>query len=407
MNIPTSRMILIAAAIALLFGGCGEAQSDGRSADGGSSAEDIAANGSGNEGPDQQAGLSADTNVSVAELQSAVEEVYAKSHKSVVNITSQVMSPGMFNQPMPQQGAGSGFIWDESGHVVTNYHVVQSASSVSVSLANGDMHEAELVGSDPFTDLAVLRIEGNSLPEPLSLANSDDLTVGQFVTALGNPFNFEQTLTFGVISALGRVIRSPGGRFISESIQTDTPINPGNSGGPLLDLNGNVVGVNSAIISPSGASAGIGFAISANTVNQVVPSLIENGEYPHPWIGIQALNLRPGFVQLLQQADVSLPVEEGVLIVNVLDGSPSDDAGLQGGDRQLRLGNLQLPVGGDVIVGIDDTSIANYKQLVVYLETQTEIGDTITVRYYRGQSEQSTELTVGRRPEQAQAGGNR
>ena len=287
--------------------------------------------------------------------------------------------------------------------MVTNYHVVQNARSISVTLANGDIYEAEVVGSDPFTDLAVLRISGNGLPTPLGLANSDNLQVGQFVAAVGNPFNFEQTLTFGVISALGRVIRSPGGRFISEAIQTDTPINPGNSGGPLLDLDGNVIGVNSAIISPSGASAGIGFAISANTVGQVVPSLIEEGEYPHPWLGIQGLNLRPGFVRLLNQTELTLPVERGVLIVNVLDGSPADEGGLQGGDRQLRLGNLQLPVGGDVIVGINEAEVSSYKDLVVYLETETEIGDSITVRFYRGENEEATEVTVGERPSEVQA----
>jgi S1-C subfamily serine protease len=345
--------------------------------------------------------------ISVRQLQTQLQDVYGRAHPAVVNITSQVMTPGIFNQPVPQQGAGSGFLWDDQGHVVTNFHVLQNAESISVTLADGRIFEAEVVGDDPFTDLAVLRIDADDLPEPLSLANSDGLGVGQFVAAVGNPFNFEQTLTFGVISALGRVIRTPGGRFISEAIQTDTPINPGNSGGPLLDMNGNVIGVNSAIISPTGASAGIGFAISANTVGQVVPSLIENGEFPHPWIGIQALNLMPGFVRLLQQTDVAMPVDEGVLIVNVLSNGPAAEAGLQGGQRQLRVGNMALPVGGDIIVGINGVEITNYKDLVVYLETETEIGDTIEVRFYRGDAERTTDLTVGERPERVQADMNR
>lgn len=393
------KWALLLIVLALLFVGCGNGQTEAESSaaqESESSQQQDERESNGSESGDNR-------RVSVEQLQSQVESVYADSSEAVVNITSQVMSPGVFNQPMPREGAGSGFIYDDSGRVVTNYHVVQNAQSITVSLSNGDVYEASVVGSDPFTDLAVLQIEGDSLPEALSLADSDDLRVGQFVTAVGNPFNFEQTLTFGVISALGRVIRSPGGRFISEAIQTDTPINPGNSGGPLLNLDGEVIGVNSAIISPSGASAGIGFAISANTVSQVIPSLIENGEYPHPWMGIQAINLKPGFVRLLNQTELSIPVEEGVLVVSVLDGSPADDAGIQGGDRQLRLGNLQLPVGGDVIVGLNDAEVGSYKELVVYLETETEIGDTITVHYYRGEDELSAELTVGRRPQDVQA----
>lgn len=393
------KWALVLIVVALLFVGCGAGQSEAESA-----SEQESENSQQQEEQEPSSSRSDDNSrISVEQLQSQVESVYADSSESVVNITSQVMSPGIFNQPMPQEGAGSGFLYDSSGHVVTNYHVVQNAESISVSLSNGDVYEASLVGSDPFTDLAVLQIEGDGLPEALSLADTDSLRVGQFVTAVGNPFNFEQTLTFGVISALGRVIRSPGGRFISEAIQTDTPINPGNSGGPLLNLDGEVIGVNSAIISPSGASAGIGFAISANTVSQVVPSLIENGEYPHPWMGIQAINLQPGFVKLLNQTELNIPVQEGVLVVSVLDGSPADSAGIEGGDRQLRLGNLQLPVGGDVIVGINDAEVGSYKELVVYLETETEIGDTITVHYYRGENERTTELTVGRRPQDVQA----
>ena len=394
-----NRWALLLIVLALLLVGCGAGQTEAES----SAGQESESSQQQEERESNSSESGDETRVSVEQLQSQVESVYADSSEAVVNITSQVMSPGVFNQPRPQEGAGSGFIYDDSGRVVTNYHVVQNAQSISVSLSNGDVYEASVVGSDPFTDLAVLQIEGDSLPEALSLADSDDLRVGQFVTAVGNPFNFEQTLTFGVISALGRVIRSPGGRFISEAIQTDTPINPGNSGGPLLNLDGEVIGVNSAIISPSGASAGIGFAISANTVSQVVPSLINNGEYPHPWMGIQAINLKPGFVRLLNQTELNLPVEEGVLVVSVLDGSPADDAGIQGGDRQLRLGNLQLPVGGDVIVGINDAEVGSYKDLVVYLETETEIGDTITVHYYRGEDELSTELSVGRRPEDVQA----
>ncbi|MFP4536563.1 MAG: S1C family serine protease, partial [Spirochaetaceae bacterium] len=392
------RWALLLIVLSLLFVGCGAGQSEAQTVAG----EESQSNQQQGERESSNAESQVNTRVSVEQLQGQVEAVYADTSESVVNITSQVMSPGIFNQPTPQEGAGSGFIFDGAGHVVTNYHVVQKAESVSVSLSNGDVHEASVVGSDPFTDLAVLQIEADGLPAALSLADSGNLRVGQFVAAVGNPFNFEQTLTFGVISALGRVIRSPGGRFISEAIQTDTPINPGNSGGPLLNLDGEVIGVNSAIISPSGASAGVGFAISANTVSQVVPSLIEDGEYPHPWIGIQAIDLQPGLVRILNQTELTIPVEEGVLVVGTLNGGPAEDAGIQGGERRLRLGNLQIPVGGDVIVGINDAEIESYKDLVIYLETETEIGETITVHYYRGENERSTELSVGRRPEDVQ-----
>jgi len=190
----------------------------------------------------------------------------------------------VFRQVVPQEGSGSGFVYDTQGHIVINYHVVENAEEIPVTLAGGQMYEAEIVGTDPASDLAVIRIDaGEDLPEPLALGDSDDLRVGQFVLAIGNPFGLEQTLTTGVISALGRVIESSDGSFIGEAIQTDAAINPGNSGGPLLDLKGRVAGVNSQIVSPSGSSSGVGFAVSASTLQRVVPALTADGEYPHPW----------------------------------------------------------------------------------------------------------------------------
>lgn len=337
--------------------------------------------------------------ITIEDLQNKVQTVYSDTHEAIANITTTVVTPGMFNMSIPQQGTGSGFLWDNNGHVVTNYHVVKNAKSITVSLEDNEMLEAEMIGSDPFTDLAVLKIKTNNLPEPLSLDNSDKLDVGQFVVALGNPFSFDQTLTFGVISALGRVIQSSGGGFISEAIQTDAPINPGNSGGPLLNMNGNVIGVNSAIISPSGASAGIGFAISSNTVAKVVPALIEDGHFPHPWLGFQSLNLTERFGQLLEEAGLSIPVNKGILIVNVFNGTPADNAGLQGGDRQLQIGNLRLPVGGDIIVAIDGEEITTYKEMVIYLENETTVGENIEMTIYRDGSKMQKEVKVGERPQ--------
>jgi len=331
-------------------------------------------------------------------LQGEVKNVYQETHQSVANITTKALSMGMFNLPTTQKGAGSGFLYDDAGHVITNYHVIQNAKTISVSLGKEQVYEAEVIGSDPLTDIAVLEIKGDSLPEPLPMGNSDQLNVGEFVVALGNPFSFERTLTFGVVSALGRMIKSPNGSFISEAIQTDTPINPGNSGGPLLNLEGQVIGVNSAIISPSGASAGIGFAISANSVKKVANSLIEEGHYPHPWLGIQPVNLSPGLVQLLEKANQEVPVESGLLIVQVLNGGPADEAGIRGGRRQLRIGNRRLLVGGDIIVGIDGREVENYKDLIGYMEKEVSIGDTVTLSYYREGDKRSTTVEVGERP---------
>ena len=340
----------------------------------------------------------AQTSYSVQQLQNEVERVYEETHSAVANITTKALTVGMFNMPRTQKGAGSGFLYDHEGHVVTNYHVIKNAKTITVTLGEGQSYEASVVGTDPLTDLAVLEIDADGLPGPLELGNSDILNVGEFVVAVGNPFSFEQTLTFGVISALGRMIKSPNGSFISEAIQTDTPINPGNSGGPLLNLRGEVIGVNSAIISPSGASAGIGFAIPSNTVEKVASSLIEDGNYPHPWLGIQAININPNLRKMLERADVNVSVDRGVLIVQVMNGGPADEAGLRGGRRQLRIGNMRLPVGGDIIVSINGEEVDRYKDLIAYMESEVEVGDTVDLTLYRDGNRITREIEVGERP---------
>ena len=218
-------------------------------------------------------------------LEAQVEAVYDMVGPAVVNVTSVSYAYDFFFRPIPQEGTGSGFIYDTEGHIVTNYHVVKDAEELSVTLTDGQVYQAEIVGVDPSNDLAVIHIQADDLPQPVALGDSDSLRVGQFVVAIGNPFGQVGSLTVGVVSALGRIIESPDGRFIGEAIQTDAAINPGNSGGPLLDLRGRVIGVNSQIISPSRASAGIGFAVPADTVQRVVPQLIAQGRYPHPWLG--------------------------------------------------------------------------------------------------------------------------
>ncbi len=333
-------------------------------------------------------------------LEAQVEAVYDQAGPAVVNITSRVITYDYFMQPVPQEGTGSGFIYDTEGHIVTNYHVVAGAESVSVALAGGNVYPAEVVGTDPSTDLAVLRIEVEDLPDPIPLGDSEQLRVGQFVVAIGNPFGLERTLTVGVISALSRVMQSPDGRFIGEAIQTDAAINPGNSGGPLLDLQRQVIGVNAQIISPGGAWAGIGFAIPSNTVRRVVPQLIAQGHYPHPWLGVQILDLTPELARVLQEAGMEVPVDEGVLLAEVVPDSPAAVVGIRGGDEVVSIGNARIPLGGDIIVALNGEPIANFRELTVYLESETQVGDTVEVTLIRDGQEMTVTVTLAERPEQ-------
>lgn len=332
------------------------------------------------------------------ELEAQVEAVYAQRAPSVVNISVVAIAYDFFMRPIPQEGTGSGFVYDAEGHIVTNYHVVQGAESVSVALSNGEMYEAEIVGTDAPTDLAVLKIDAINLPDPLPLVDSDQLKVGQFVIAIGNPFGQEGTLTVGVISALGRIIESPDGGFIGEAIQTDAAVNPGNSGGPLLDLRGRVVGVNSQIISPSGASAGIGFAVSSNAVTRVVPELIARGRYPHPWlVGASFAPFGAQEAELLRQAGMDVPIDAGLLIIEVASGTPAAQAGLRGATQVVELGRYRIPIGGDIITRINDQPVPTLEELTVYLETQTQVGDMVSLTIIRDGQEQTVQMTLAER----------
>jgi S1-C subfamily serine protease len=342
----------------------------------------------------------------VAAAANALEEQIIQVHEvvgpAVVNITNRSIAYDAFMQPVPQEGSGSGFVYDADGHIVTNFHVIEGADQLLVTFADGQEVEAVLVGADPTNDLAVIRADAASnLPAPVPLADSDRVRVGQFVVAIGNPFGLEQTLTVGVISALGRIIQSPEeDRFIGEAIQTDAAINPGNSGGPLLDLRGRVIGVNSQIISPSRASAGIGFAVSSNTVRRVVPELIARGYYPHPWLGINSLPLSARAAALFREAGVDVSVDQGLMIVEVVSGGPAAQAGVQGGDRVMRFGRYNIPVGGDILVSIDAQPLLTSRDLTLYLDTQTEVGQTVTLTVVRDGQEQTIEVTLGMRPQE-------
>ncbi|MBM4430616.1 MAG: trypsin-like serine protease, partial [Chloroflexi bacterium] len=304
-------------------------------------------------------------------LEAQLISVYKASSPSVVTITTRTSVRSRFMGAVPQEreGTGSGFVYDRAGHIVTNFHVVEGAQRLMVTFTSGKTYEATVVGTDPANDLAVIHVDaGTDLPAPLPLADSDLLEVGQFVIAIGNPFGLGQALTTGVVSAVGRVIESPqDNRFIGQAIQTDAAINPGNSGGPMLDLNGRVVGVNSQIISPSGASVGVGFAVPSNTVQRVVPELIAKGSYAHPWLGLQLLSLTPDSAQMLRNAGMTLPVDQGLLVAEVVAGSPAATAGVKGATRFVREGSTRIPIDGDVLTAINGQPLHGFADLTVYL----------------------------------------
>ncbi|MEM6965821.1 MAG: trypsin-like peptidase domain-containing protein [Bacteroidota bacterium] len=280
-------------------------------------------------------------------------------------------------QEIPR-GTGSGFVWDRAGHIITNYHVIQGADRAEVTLADQTTWDASLVGIAPEKDLAVLKIDApSSQLKPIPVGTSDDLLVGQSVYAIGNPFGFDQTLTTGVISALGREINGTDGSVIKNAIQTDAAINPGNSGGPLLDSRGSLIGVNTSIYSPSGAYAGIGFSIPVDAVSWVVPELIEHGKILRPTLGIEMAPER-----YLARYGV-----DGILVTNVLRGSAAEKAGILPMQRDRR-GRFQL---GDIIVGINDMSIKNRNSLRLALENYKP-GDEVTIRVLRG--EESLEIPL-------------
>jgi 2-alkenal reductase len=274
-------------------------------------------------------------------------------------------------------GSGTGFVWDAAGHVVTNHHVVENGSSFAVRFASGEVRPAEVIGRAPNYDLAVLRLQRQgALPAPVNVGSSADLKVGQTAYAIGNPFGLDQSLTSGVISALKRRLPTSGGREVADVIQTDAAINPGNSGGPLLDSAGRLIGVNTAIFSPSGTNAGIGFAIPVDVVNRVVPELIRTGRVPTPGIGILA-----GDETLAAQLGVT-----GVIVAGVVPGSPADRAGLRGVDA--RAGII-----GDVIVGVDDAPVRRLSDLTDRLE-RVGVGNTVKLAVVRNNRSETIEVAV-------------
>jgi S1-C subfamily serine protease len=316
--------------------------------------------------------------------------VYKRVLPSVVNVTSTTLVFDFFNGIVPQHGQGSGFILDRSGHVLTNYHVIENANrGIEVMLSNKRHYAAKVVGADKTHDLALLQIDAPNL-QPVTLADSSQLSVGQKVYAIGNPFGLNGTMTRGIISSI-RSIRESGGAVIEDAIQTDAAINPGNSGGPLLNFHGEVIGINTLIVSNNNAeqSAGIGFAIPINTAKAVLSDLTHYGHVKRPWLGIVSFAIGPDLA-----SQMGFPTESGILVQKVIPGGAAERGGLRGGNQQAYLGNTPIILGGDLIVAIDGHHVADTQDINAILEKH-QAGDAINVTFFRGRRQMTLKLLLG------------
>ncbi len=351
----------------------------------------------------------------VSDLEQTLEQIYTQVNPSVVAIHVVEKAGGsisipFFNNPgqeAPQvqpQALGSGFVWDKDGHIVTNNHVVAGAEKVSVTFSDGTIVPATVVGTDPDSDLAVIKVDypADQL-QPVKVADSTQVKVGQLAVAIGNPFGHENTMTVGFVSAIGRSIPADGGTAsvsytIPDVIQTDAPINPGNSGGVLVDDQGQVMGVTAQIDSPVRASVGIGFVIPSSIVAKVVPELIKSGHYDHTWLGISGGSLIPDLATAMKlKSD-----QRGALVNQVTSGSPAEKAGLRGSSQQTTINGENVNVGGDVITAIDNQPVKTFDDLVAYLTSSTSVGQTVTLTILRDGQQQDVKVTLAARPAAAQ-----
>lgn len=304
-------------------------------------------------------------------------DVFERVHPAVVNIAATTLTMNFWMQVIPQEGQGSGFIIDERGYILTNNHVVAKAQKLTVTLGDGKKVAASLVGRDLSSDLAIIQIPKNMVSAVATLGNSDNVKVGQKAIAIGNPFGLSQTLTTGIISALNREIRGESGDTLAGLIQTDAPINPGNSGGPLLNSNGEVIGINTAIFSLSGGYQGIGFAIPINKAKEVATQLITTGRFAQPWLGISGLALTEDLARVL-----NVSATEGVLVVEVVQGSPAERSGLLGGNREAIIGNFRVLIGGDIILSLSGRKMTDMNVLIKEI-VRHRVGDTIEMEILR------------------------
>jgi S1-C subfamily serine protease len=380
----------------------------------------------GQQPPAQDLGNSNSSNISSS---LPFTELFEEAEQSIVQVSATVNETSLFNEdgqpPFFGQALGSGFVYDREGHIITSNHVIfaGSDSRIDVTFTDGTIYRASVVGTDIYSDLAVLQVE--DVPEeklvPLPLGNSSTLNVGQPVAAIGNPFGLSGSLSEGIISGLDRLIpaqaaspeeepptnssspspfppiplpeQPPATFSIPNVIQTSAPINPGNSGGPLLNMQGQAIGINTAIFSVTGTFAGVGFAIPSNTIAKVVPVLIEEGFYPHPWIGVSGTDMTPEIAEA-----IGLEEPRGFLVISIQDGSPASRAGIQEGSSETVLPRREIPLGGDVILSIDGITVRKLDDLLGYLEQSTQIGQTVSLGVWRDGETTGVDLTLTARP---------
>jgi S1-C subfamily serine protease len=329
-------------------------------------------------------------NLGFTEEETRTIGIYRQAAPGVANIITQAVEYDFFEDAVPVEGAGSGFVIDPRGYVLTNNHVIEGAENIQVTLGDRSHYVARLVGADSRNDIALLKIQPKDKPlVALPLGDSSALQVGQAVLAIGNPFGFSSTLTKGVISALGRTVQTSDTSAIDQAIQTDAAINRGNSGGPLLNSRGEVIGINTAIYTPSGTTAGIGFAIPINMAKRIAQDLISEGRVRHAYLGASEIALWSELSQALR-----LPVQQGLLVERVVPGSPAARAGLHGGDRVALAGLQRLVIGGDVIVAIDGRDTESTLDLNVILN-QKRPGDVVRLTIYRGNQKMELSVTLG------------
>ncbi len=325
-----------------------------------------------------------------SETDLSLQELFKTVENSVVQVTTR-------SETLGGGGVGSAFIFDHDGHVITNFHVVDDTDRIDITFQDGAIYRAVVVGSDPYSDLAVIRVDTpRDKLFPLPLADSSKLQVGDQVAAIGNPFGLSGSMTTGIVSQLGRLLplTEARGFSIPNIIQTDAAINPGNSGGPLLNLRGEVVGVNSAIRSPTEGFSGIGFAIPSNTVSSVAQALINDGVYKHPWLGVSGRDVTPEIAD-----ELGLEKALGFLVVDVVENSPASKSGLKGGEREVTLDGMQVILGGDVIIQIDDLEIRKLDDVLVYLERERFVGDELLLTIIRDGETIDLSVILGERPD--------
>jgi len=301
-------------------------------------------------------------------------QIFERTEEGVVQVNVHRISdvPGA-------NGVGSGFVFDKNGHVITNEHVVKNSDKVTVTFLDGRSYNAEVVGVDAATDIAVIKVNADpSLLKPLHIGDSSNLKVGMGVAAIGNPFGLSGTMTSGIVSALGRLLPQETGFSIPDVIQTDAAINPGNSGGPLLNSRAEVVGINTAIQSATGEFTGVGFSIPSNTIAKIVPKLIANGAYSHPWVGISGQDIDPALATALNLVDA-----RGFLVVNVVEGSPAEKAGLKGSDETREVDGVEYPFGGDVILAVDGNVVRKIDDILIHLQRYKSVGDEMVLEVLR------------------------